>query len=286
MKKFLSRTLALALTAALALFALPTPEAADVPVSDPFAGGITVDGVELDTSAIPGAPYGYIPMRALCEAMGTYVEWFSEENSALFVVDGHSLLVDLATLTFTCDFESVADFRAYLAPSGYTYLPLSYLTTLENIKDVTDPAISAIRYDIVTVPERTELETLADSMMEAANGGELMALDAQILEENYGFHMDAYDELVAYQPKMSAQPTSIVVARVKDGRMDTAQEDFNAYWEAVKDTLGFYPSTAEAVANAKIVESPDGRCLLFVSTWKNNDDCIALFQAAYPARER
>lgn len=267
---------------------LPTPEVVDVPDVIPaaFSGALTVDGVAVDTSAIPGAPYGYIPMRALCDAMDTYVAWFPEDNASLFVVDGHSLLVNLSDLTFTCDFEPVADFKAYLDPSGYTFLPLAYLTTLENIKDVTDPALSSIHYDLVTIPERTEMETLAYTMMETANAGSLMELDAQIMEENFGFHMDAYDELVAYQPMISAQPTTIVMAQVKEGQMDTAKADFAAYHEAIGATLGFYPACAEAVANAKTVVSPNGKCLLFVCTWENNDDCVALFEAAYSARER
>lgn len=299
MKKTLALGLSLALTASLSVTALAVPpegwtpadgarllqpEVVDAPISDTFAGSLTVDSVEVDTSAIPGAPYGYIPMRALCEASGAYVAWFPEDNESLFVVDGHSVVVSLKDLSITCDFEPVEGFTAYLDPSGYTFLPLDYLTTFENVKDVTDPLLSSIHYDLVTVPERSGAEALAYSIMETANTGKLMALDAQILEENYFFHMDAYEELVAYQPMITAQPTTIVIARVKDGQMDTAKADFQAYLEAVKGTLGFYPACAEALEKAQLVESPNGQCLMLVSTWENNDDAVKLFNEAYPAQ--
>lgn len=301
MKKTLALGLSLALTASLSATALaalpegwtpadgarmgelPVPEVVDVSLPQLFGGVITVDGKELDLSGVPGAPGGYLPMRAICEASGAYVGWFPEDNEALFVVDDKSVVVNLTDLSITCEFEPVEGFTAYLDSSGYTFLPVDFLTTFENFKVNDNPELSSIRYDITTVPERSGAEALAYSIMEKAETGKLMALDAQILEENYGFHMDLYDELVAYQPMITAQPTTIVIAQVKEGQMDAAKADFQAYLEAVKGTLGFYPACAEALEKAQLVESPNGKCLMLVSTWENNDDAVKLFNETYPA---
>lgn len=297
MKKVLALGLSVALVLALGVTALAVdlpagwtpadgargelPQEVDVPVPAAFSGVITVDGVELDTTAIPGAPGGYLPMRAICEASGAYVSWFPEENQSLFVVDEHSVLVSLSDLSIVCDAEPVEGFTAYLDPSGYTFLPMDFLTTFENFKVNANPELSSVRYDITTVVERSGVEALAYAIMEAAQTGKLMELDAQIMEENYFFHMDAYEELVAYQPMMTAQPTTIVIAQVKDGQMDTAKADFQAYLEAVKGTLGFYPACAEALEKAQTVESPDGKHLMLVSTWENNDDAVKLFNETF-----
>ncbi len=264
---------------------LPEAEVVDVPLSETFLGTITVDGVEVDTSAIPGAPVGYVPMRAICEAAGGMVDYYPEDNEALFFLGDNSVVVSFTDLSVSAAFEPVEGVAAYLDPAGYTFLPLSFLTTLKDVKDVSNPSVSSIRYDITTVPQRTEIEALAYTIMDAAETGKLMTLDAQTMEENYGFHMDAYDELVAYQPMMTAQPTTIVIAQVKEGQMATAKEDFQAYLDAVKATLGFYPACAEALEKAQTVESADGQRLMLVCTWESNDQAVELFNATFPAAE-
>lgn len=263
----------------------PTPETVDVPLPKTFNGTIIVDGEELDTTGIPGAPNGYVPMRLIAEASGGMASYYPDENSAFFFLSETRFNVNFADLSVEVEFEPVEDVQAYLDPSGYTFLPISLLNGRGDIVIDDNPELSSIRYDITTIPERTEMETLAYSIMEAANSGRLTALDAQIMEDNYGFHMDAYDELVAYQPMMTGQPTTIVIAQVKEGQMDTAKADFQDYLETVKGTLGYYPSTAEALEKAQIAESPNGQCLILVSTWESNDVALEMFNAAYPAAE-
>ena len=263
------------------------PEAEDVtalPLPETFVGTITVDGVELDLTGIPGAPTGYVPMRAICEAAGGMVDYYPEDNEALFFLGDNSVVVSFTNLSVSVAFEAVEGVTAYLDPAGYTFLPVAHLATLKDIKVDDNLELDVIRYDITTIPERTEVEALAYAIMDAAETGKLMQLDAQTMEENYGFHMDAYDELVAYQPMMTAQPTTIVIAQVKEGQMSTAKEDFQAYLEAVKGTLGFYPATAEALEKAQTVESADGQHLMLVSTWESNDQAVALFQDAFPGK--
>lgn len=306
MKKFLAFTLTLCLCLSLGVTALaadlpegwtpadgarigdePLPESVDnVPLSKTFNGTIIVDGKELDTTGIPGAPAGYLPMRLITEASDDGIaSYYPDENSAFFFLSETRFNVNFADMSVEVEFEPVEGVQAYLDPAGYTFLPVSLLNGRGDIVINDNPELSSVRYDITTIPERTEMETLAYSIMDAANAGKLMELDAQIMEDNYGFHMDAYDELVAYQPRMTGQPTTIVISQVKEGQMDTAKADYAAYLEAVKGTLGFYPSTAEALEQAQVVESPNGKCLLLVCTWESNDVAVEMFNAAYPAAE-
>ena len=252
-------------------------------VARSFVGDITVDGEPVNLLGVPGAPNGYLPMRVIVEAMGGYAEWIAEENAALFGVDGHSVQVNLSDLTVTCDFEPVEGVQAYLNPNGYTFLPASFLTAFDHIEIDDHPEMDSIRYDIAIVYSAEE--TLAQAIFEAAEATSMFQLDDTMLSDNYGFTMDAYDVLVAYQPIMTAQPTTVVIAAVKEGQMDTAKADFQAYLDTVKGTLGFYPATAEAMEKAQIVESADGVHLMLVSTWESNDAAVELFNAAFPAAE-
>lgn len=248
---------------------------------------LSVDGKELDTTGIPGVPAGrgYVPMRAIAEAAGGFAEWYAEDGDAFFSIAEQSIIVHLTDLSVMLNSEPVEDVKAYLDPAGYTFLPVSFLNGLGDIVVDDNIELDVERYDITTIPERTEMETLAYAIMDAADTGKLMALDSEVLEGNYGFHMDVYDELVAYQPRMTAQPTTIVMAQVKEGQMEAAKADFAAYLEAVKGTLGFYPATAEALEKAVTVESPNGKCLMLVCTWESNDTAVEIFNAAYPVAE-
>ncbi len=263
---------------------LPVEEV-EATIPQQYNAVITVDGVELDTSAIPGAPVGYVPMRAIAEAAGGFADWYPEDGDAFFSIAEQSITVHLTDLSVEVNFEVKEGVTAYLDPAGYTFLPVSFLNGLGDIVVNDNPEMDSIRFDITTIPERTEMETLAYAIMDAADTGNLMALTDDVLTDNYGFHMDVYDELVAYQPRMTAQPTTIVMAQVKEGQMDAAKEDFAAYLEAVKGNLGFYPSTAEALEKAQTVESPNGQCLMLVCTWESNDTAIEMFNAAYPVAE-
>ena len=247
-----------------------------------FVGDIVVDGdMVIDLRNVPGAPAGYLPMRAVCEAMDAYVNWEAETNTAVFLVDGHDIEVDLATLSVQLDFAPAEGVTAYLDPGGYTFLPAAFLDSLPHVAVDSHPELDETRYDITTQVYTPE-ETLANAILEAAQASAMVQLDQAVLAENYGFHLDAYDAVAAFQPMMSAQPTTVIVAQVKEGQMETAKADFAAYLEAVKSTLGFYPATAEALEQAQIVQSGDGAHLMLVSTWESNDAAVALFHEAFP----
>ena len=171
--------------------------------------------------------------------------------------------------------------KAYLDPNGYTFLPVSFLAGFEHIQIDDHPEMDSICYDIVSQVYSPE-EALAQAILEAVEAGGMFQLDGAMLEENYQFHMDAYESIAAFQPMMTAQPTTVVIASVKEGQMDTAKADFATYLEAIKATLGFYPATAEAVEKAVTVESADGTHLMLVSTWESNDQAVAMFNEAFP----
>ena len=258
-------------------------EEVDVPVARSFVGDVTVNGEAVNLLGIPGAPNGYVPMRAICEAMGAYVDWIAEECTALFLVNDHSVEVNLTDLSVKYDFEPVENVKAYLDPNGYTFLPASFLATIPHIAIDDHPEMDSIHYDIATNVYSVE-ETVALAIWEMAEGGAMIQLDKGMLVDNYGFNMDNYESLTAFQPMMSAQPTTVVIANVKEGQMEAAKADFAAYHEAIKATLGFYPATAEAVEKAQTVEAADGHHLMLVATWESNDQAVAMFQEAFPAQ--
>ncbi len=264
---------------------LPIQGAAPVewgPVPRSFVGDIVVDGdMVIDLRNVPGAPEGYLPMRAVCEAMDAYVSWEAETNTAVFLVDGHDIEVDLSTLSVQLDFEPAEGVTAYLDPGGYTFLPAPFLDSLPHITVDSQPYPDGVRYDIATQVYTPE-EALANAILEAAQASAMFQLDQATLAENYGFHLDAYDAIAAFQPMMTAQPTTVIVAHVKEGQMEIAKADFAAYLEAVKSTLGFYPATAEALEQAQVVQSGDDAYLMLVSTWESNDMAVSMFHEAFP----
>ncbi len=310
MKKILSLTLALALTAALAAVPalaeeapmpiLPSPPAdwpggqqanGDVALiggqpalSPSYLGEITVDGAAVDLSGIPGAPAGYLPMRAVCEAAGGYVAWYPQDHEAFFQLCGAGVTVDLTDLSVKLSNEPVEGVSAYLDPSGYTFLPLTFLRTIEDFQVDDHPELDAVRLDITTLPEYTEMEKLSQTIQETCsiNAAET---DPAILEM-LGFDLDNYDELVALSPFFNVTSDVLLIAQVKEGRMDAAKEDFQAMWQQQYNNFERYlPDQFAKVKAAQTVVSPDGTHLMLVIS-QDPATAVEMFNAAYPQLAR
>lgn len=299
MKKFLPGALALTLAASLAVPALaappagwtpadgargelPAPEVVDIPVSKSYAATVTLDGVELDLAGIPGAPAGYVPMRALCEAANGIVEWYTEDNQALFFLDEQSILVDFNTMTVQQPFDPVEGVEPYLDPSGYTFLPVSFLNGLGQITVDDNSELSVERYDIKTSAS-DPMTAVSNSVMEACGMENVGAAMPELLE-SLGFDMSNYVQLVARAPQMNVVSYTVFIAQIHEGKMDAAKADFQAFQDLQKQNFEHYlPGPYEMACNGQIVVSPDGEHLMLIIS-EDNAKAIEAFNAAYPAQ--
>ncbi len=302
MKKFMSLAVAAALSAALASPALaagpegwtpadgargeaPAPEVVEVPVSKTYGATITLDGEVVDTAGIPGAPAGYVPMRALCEASyGGIVEWYPEDNQALFFLDNKSIIVDFNTMTVQVLFETVEGVTPYLDPAGYTFLPVSFLDSLDTVTVDDNKELDVERYDVKTSASDPTVR-LANSIAEACEMPNLMPSSLSDMVSFYEFTEENYESLVSMAPGMNIVSNSVLIAQVAEGKLDAAKEDFASFQQRMIQSFEHYlPGPLEMAKNGQIVVSPDGAHLMLIIS-ENNEKAIELFNAAYPAAE-
>ncbi len=295
MKKLVSVSLAAALSLGLTVPALAAPpagwmpgdgargpEVVDVPVSETYAATVTLDGKELDLAGIPGAPAGYVPMRAVCEAAGGVVEWYAEDNQSLFFLDEQSILVDFNAKTVSHGFEVAEGVEFYLDGAGYTFLPVSFLNGLGQITVDDNPELDVERYDIKTSAS-DPMVAVANSIVEACEMSGTGTAMPEMLD-SVGFDMSNYVKLVAKAPMMNIVSNTVFVAEVAEGKMDAAKEDFQAFQDLQKKNFERYlPGPYEMACNGQIVVSPDGEHLMLIIS-ENNDKAIEAFNAAYPAK--
>lgn len=302
MKKFMSLAVAAALSAALASPALaavpegwtpadgargpaPAPEVVDVPVSKSYGATVTLDGEALDTAGIPGAPAGYVPMRVLCEASyGGVAEWYEEDNQALFFLDNNSILVDFNTMTVQLRFDTAEGVTPYVDPAGYTFLPVSFLNSLETVSVDENEELDVERYDVKTSASDPMVQ-LAHSIAETCEMPNLMANSLANMVDYYEFTAENFEHLVAMAPGMNIVSNSVLIAQVAEGKMDAAKEDFASFQERMIASFEHYlAGPYEMAQNGQIVVSPDGEHLMLIIS-EDNDKAIELFNAAYPAAE-
>lgn len=288
MKKLMSLAVATALSAALVSPALADgPEGripAGVPVSNTYGPVVTLDGVEVDTAGIPGAPAGYVPMRVLCETSGGLAEWYPEDNQALFFLDNKSIIADFNTMTVQVFFETVEGVTPYVDPQGYTFLPVSFLDSLDTVSVDGNQETDPERYDIKTSASDPAVQ-LALAISEACGISNLTPINLSDMAAYYEFTEENYEGLVAMAPAMNVVSNSVLIAQVAEGKLDGAKEDFASFQERMIASFEHYlPNPYEMATNGQIVVSPDGEHLMLIISG-DNDKAIELFNAAYPAAE-
>ena len=261
----------------------PAPETVNPPILASYGATVTIDGVEVDTAGIPGAPAGYVPMRAVTEAADGIADYYPDENLASFFLDNNRISVNLTDLTVEVEFEPVEGATAYLNPNGYTFLPVSVLNGLGAITVDENPEMDVERYDIKTsasdpmVKLTNEIEAACDLP------GISPVMDFMLTELE--FDMNNYTHLVARAPMINIKAGAVFVAEVAEGKMDAAKENFQAYLEQQQASFQNYLEDQYQVAkNGQIVVSPDGNHLILIIS-ENNDAAVELFNAAYPAAE-
>lgn len=309
MKKFLSLMLALVLAAGLGVSALAAdlpegwtpadgargslpegwtpadgarePELVSAPIPEKYAATVTVNGVEVKTANLPGAPAGYVPMRAVTEADGGTVSWYAEEKQAFFFFDNNRITVDLTTCAVEVEFEAREDVKAYYDGRGFTYLPVSLLQEFATVTVDDHPEMDSERYDIKT-SNSDPMVQLTKEIIETVEMGARTNTSLKDLVEYYEFGEENYVSIVAYFPMMINADT-IIIAEVAEGKMDAAKADFqNKLDITVRNFENYLPDPHEMALNGKIVESPDGSHLMLIIS-ADNDKAIEMFNAAYGA---
>lgn len=257
------------------------PMEVEATIPQQYRAVITVNGVEVDTTDIPGAPTGYVPMRAVTEADEGTVEWIPEERSAFFSLDNNSINVNVDTGAVMLLFEVVEDVTAYFDPTGYTYLPVSFLNSLETVTVNDNPELDVERYDIVTSNSQPMVK-LAKSILAEAEVGAGQKVGLADMVQYYEFGEDNYEELVAYLPMMINADT-LIIAKPAEGKMEAAKDDLQNKLNVTLQNFEHYLEDPYKMAQGgQIVESPNGEYVMLIIS-NNNDKAIELFNAAYEA---
>ncbi len=260
-----------------------TPEVVDVPLSSHYSATLYLDGEEVDTSAIPGAPTGYVPMRLLTELNGGTASWYPEDGESLFFFDETSIVVNFAEETVEIAFELQEGVKPYLDPAGYTFLPVSVLDTLETVSVNENLELDVNRYDITTSASDPDMKVVK-SIMEAVELGARMKSSPAEMEEYMGIHQENFTSIIGYFPMMINADT-IVIGEVAEGKMDAAKEDLEARKQTtIQGFEGYLPDPLEMAKNGQIVVAPDGTHIMLIISG-DNDKAIELFNAAYPAEK-
>lgn len=148
MKKAAALGLSLALTASMTLPALAV-EAMPISAKVGYDTAITLNGKELDTSAIPAVDgEGLIPLRLVAENDYGSANWFPEDNTGWFYLDGGNVTVNFADNTITVGDELVKG-KAEVV-NGVTFVSASVLELFEGY-DVTEAEDGSIT---ITTPQQ------------------------------------------------------------------------------------------------------------------------------------
>lgn len=306
MKKFLALTLTLCLCLSLGVTALaadlpegwtpadgartgedapllisPAPETVDAPIALPI---LVLDGEEVDTTGIPTAPLGYVPMRLLCETSGGTASWYPDEGNALFFFDENSIIVDFTEMSVQIGAgPALEGVTPYVDPAGYTFLPVSMLDKFETVSVNDNPEMDVYRYDITTSASDPDMKVVR-SIMEAVELGARMKSTPAEMEEYMGIHQENFTKVIGYFPMMINADT-IVIGQVAEGKLDAAKEDLEARKETTIQSFEHYlEGPYELAKNGQIVVAPDGEHIMLIIS-NDNDKAIEMFNEAYPAAE-
>lgn len=283
MKKLGTMALAFALTASLAAPALaegpdllisPSPAGGEVLIAPAVSGyraSLVLNGVELDAAGIPAASPDMLPLRLLAEADHGSASWFTEENQGFFYFSDVRITVDFADGSILVDDEAVEG-RAEVV-NGVTFIPASVLGAVAGFTVDIDPQD---RIDITT-PNNAPLVKLSYDIMDASGMGYGMKTDPAVLEENYGFRLADFEEVVAFFPMMTSPDTVIVGKLAENADLDAVKAALEAYRKTQEDTFSWYlAQNLPKVEDARTVV--EGGYILFLIA-QDADKGVEAFEA-------
>ncbi len=252
---------------------------AEAPLAASYHTWLFLNGEYLDASNIPDVrhdPEYLLPMRLICEADGGSADWYPEDNEAFFFFANQRIVVSFADNSVQLDFQPVEGVTATLV-DGVTFLPASFVNSLEGVEVDDNPTMDVDRIDVKT-PNGTPLMKLANELLEAAGLGMGMQTSPAELEEVYGevfgFKAAYMTEGVAFLPMMISANT-LVVGKLADGAESDLHACFDKYQAQQKEVFTTYLShNLPAIENAKF--ATEGGWFLFVIA-ENADAAVELF---------
>jgi len=262
MKKLVTAALAAAMTVALAVPALGA--------AGKYAYTVTVNGEKLDTSSLPAISQAAVPLRAVAEADHGFADWYPEENLCMAVMDGNSINADTTTHALTVNDEAVKGMTATFL-EGVTYVPATVLNKLPGYSVTVSGKSIAI-----TTPNGAKLTKLAYSILDQVQCGATMKHSAAQMEEYYGIKADNFEEVVGFFP-FNTNPDTLILGKVKAGKLDAVKEQFEAYRQKQEDTFSWYlVQHLDAAKNGQVVTKGDYVCCVIAD---DADEIIKLFKA-------
>lgn len=261
------------------------PEPVDLPLPASYQSQLFLNGEALDASAIPGVAPNLVPMRLLCEADGGMAQWYEEDNQAFFYLANQRIIISFADNSVELEFEPVEGVKATLV-DGVTFLPASFINTLEGVEVNENPELDVDRIDVKT-PNGTPLMKLANQLLETAALGRGMQSSPAELEEVYGeamgFKAEYMTEGVAFLPMMTS-PDTLVLGKLAKDQEESLKAAFESYRQQQEDTFSWYlAQNLPKVENAKFVTSGDWFMFLIA---ENADATVEAFEAAVEAMEK
>jgi len=295
LKRLSAAALSLSLAATLPAFAAQ-PEEVEVPIPARYAAQVAVNGKPLEPVTfenmdpetfettqltmgmedIPGAPAGYVPMRILCAADPKgFADWIPSEDSAVFSFRGSSFAVYFNNMRVEMGGETVEGVTAYLS-QGVTFLPVSFLATLEGVTVDDHPEMDSERYDISFYVD--PVLALCDAVAEGADMAAGMELTDDIFEM-YGIDLANFEKVSGYMPMMNTQADTVVIGKYADkADKAAAKADLEKLKAAQMQAFEHYlPGVYEVAKAGQIVESEDGKWVMLIIS-EDNDKAIELFQ--------
>lgn len=274
MKRIGSAALALTLAAAL------TPAAgaedlliAPTPISAPIAPALLVNGVKLDTAALPAAGASLVPMRLLAEADYGYAGWYEEEHLGLFTLDRHQIRVSFADGSVTVDDAALEGVTATVA-DGVTFLPAAVIAGLSGYEATVNDAGEIA----VTTPNAAPLVKLAREIIGETGMAASQKNTEEELRDYLGIDPARYTELVSFS-SMNIRADAIILGRLAEGAdRDAAKAELEARRAAIQQSFEQYLPDPLAMAKAgRVVES--GEYLMLIIS-PDTDQAAELFEAA------
>lgn len=260
------------------------PEPVDLPLPASYQSQLFLNGEALDASAIPGVAPNLVPMRLLCEADGGMAQWYEEDNQAFFYLANQRIIISFADNSVELEFEPVEGVKATLV-DGVTFLPASFINTLEGVEVNENPELDVDRIDVKT-PNGTPLMKLAYQVMESANMGMGMKQSVeQMVEfygENFGFNEEMMTEGVGFFPMLINADALILFRMADESKEEEIRAAFEAYQanELERCNWGYLVNNLPVIENAQIVFEGDWALFLIA---ENAEAGAETFRAAVQA---
>lgn len=276
MKKIASLALTAALAGSLAVPALAaeTPVLISAPVD--FATQITLNGEAVDTTGIPAAAEGLLPMRLLAEADHGSAYWDEENNEGWFYFGDDRIVVKFADNSVWINDEQVKS-TAYVT-AGVTFVEAGVLEMLEGYTvEWSDGAVA------LTTPNNDPAVKLAYEIQELCSMGFGMQADEQTLTDAYGVPAGSFEQVTAFFP-MITSPDTVIIGKLAEGADQAAVEAaLETYRQGQEDTFSWYlTQNLPKVQDARLVVE-NGWLLFLIAD--NADAGVEAFQAFVEAQD-